>query len=363
LESPRKGLYIGGTRFTPPEMDQQWKVFCFSLKDGALLWERCVHAGKPAQPIHIKNSYASETPVTDGRHVYCYFGNLGVFCFDFDGQLRWERKLQPHRLRWGWGPAASPLLHDGRLYILNDNEKDSYLLALDAETGNDIWRTPRDEKSNWSTPNIWTHPVRTEIVTAGTGRVRSYDLQGNELWSLKGMSHITIATPYASNDLLYITSGYVLNRLRPIYAIRPGASGDISLEDEATSNEFIAWSDDKAAPYNPSTLVYDGRLYVLYDRGTFACFDAASGRVIYDKQRLPKGRQFTSSPWAYGGKVFCLNEDGVTFVLRAGDEFEVLHTNPLEADEMCLATPAIAGDKLLIRSLERLYCIRARPGG
>ncbi|MFV2065674.1 MAG: PQQ-binding-like beta-propeller repeat protein [Pirellulales bacterium] len=358
LEDPRKGLYIGGTRFKPPEVEQEWKAYCISLASGTVMWERTVHAGRPTSPIHIKNSYASETPVTDGERVYCCFGNVGIFCFDMDGDLVWERKRKPRRTRWGWGPAASPLLHEGRLYVLSDNEEDSYLLALDARSGDEIWRTSRDEKSNWSTPNIWTNEQRTEIVTAGTGRVRSYDLDGKELWSLKGMSDITIATPFASEGLLYMSSGYVMNRLRPIYVIRPGASGDISLQDGATSNEFIAWSDPKAAPYNPSTMVYDGRLYVLYDRGTIACYDAVSGKAIYTKQRLPNGRQFTSSPWAYAGKVFCLNENGITFVVKAGDQFEVLRTNELEDQEMCLATPAIAGDQLLIRSAERLYCIR-----
>jgi outer membrane protein assembly factor BamB len=172
------------------------------------------------------------------------------------------------------------------------------------------------------------------------------------------MSGVTIATPYADKGLLYVSSGYVLDDHRPLYAIRPGAAGDISLEPGQTGNEWIVWCHPKAAPYNPTTLLSDGRLYVLYDRGLIACFRALTGEPVYDRQRLPQGMHFTASPWAYDGKVFCLDEDGVTFVLRAGDKFELLHTNKLADDDMCMATPAIAGDRLLIRTSQRVYCVR-----
>lgn len=357
-ELPQKGLYFGGNRPEPLAEVHQWRVLCLDLQTGEVLWERLVHEGQPETAIHIKSSYASETPVTDGQRVYCMFGNVGVFCFDFDGQELWRHRLEPRETRYGWGTAASPVIHQDRLYLVNDNEEDSYLLALDAKTGDVIWRVPRDEKSNWATPFVWVNRERTEIVTPGTGKVRSYDLEGNLLWSLSGMSSITIATPQADNELLYISSGYVGDDLRPIYAIRPGARGDISLEGEATSNDFIAWSLPQAAPYNPTSLIYDKRLYVLYDRGLLSCFDASNGKNIFGPQRLPNGRAFTASPWAYGGKVYCLNEDGTTFVLTAGDRFELLHTNSLAADDMCMATPAIAGDRLLIRTTARIYCIQ-----
>jgi outer membrane protein assembly factor BamB len=171
------------------------------------------------------------------------------------------------------------------------------------------------------------------------------------------MSSITLATPYASGEL-YISSGFVWDSLRPVYAIKPGATGDISLSEGEVRNAWIAWCQPKAAPYNPSTIVYQDRLYVLYDGGFLACYDARNGEMIFDRQRIPDGRAFTSSPWAYHGKLFCLNEDGVTFVLQAGDALQLLHSNPLAADDMCLATPAAVGDRLLIRSSSRLYCIR-----
>ena len=357
-EEPKKGLYFGGNRPQPSESKHQWKVFCLDLNTGGIRWQKQVREAVPETPIHVKSSYASETPVTDGERLFVYFGNVGVFCFDFDGEEIWSRPLEPHKTRHGWGTAASPVLHQDRLYIVNDNDDESYLLALDKNTGEDVWRVTREgEKSNWSTPYIWENDARTEIVTPGTQKVRSYDLDGNELWSLKGMSSITIATPFEANGLLFISSGYVMDRMKPVYAIRPGAVGDITLNDDSSSNEWIAWSSTKIGPYNPSTLVFNNRLFVLYDRGIAAAFKADTGSVLYEKKRLPKGRAFTSSPWAYNGRIFCLNEDGVTFVLKDADEFELLHTNELAEDDMCMATPAVVGDKLLIRTAARLYCI------
>jgi outer membrane protein assembly factor BamB len=357
LEEAKKGLYFGGERAKPSEAVHQWKTLCLDLGSGTILWERQVHEGVPETPIHIKSSYGSETAVTDGERVYFCFGSVGIYCFDFAGNAMWQRSLPRLPTRFGWGAAASPALHGGRLYYCNDNEKQSTLMCLDAKTGDLIWEVPREEKSNWSTPFVWQNDLRTEIITPGSKQVRSYDLDGQVLWSLSGMSTITIATPYTVGGLLYISSGYVMDPRKPILAIRPGASGDITLPEGETSSEFIVWSQPKAAPYNPSTLVHDGRMYVLYDRGIMSCYNAATGVEIYRMQRLQDGRAFTSSPWAVGDRIYCLNEDGVTFVLRAGDEFELLHTNPLQEDDMGMATPAIVQGKLLLRTANRLYCI------
>jgi outer membrane protein assembly factor BamB len=316
----------------------------------------------PATSIHLKNSYASETPVTDGQRVYAYFGNLGVYCYDLDGKPMWSKELEPHKTRFGWGTASSPVVYQDRVYIVNDNDEDSYLLALDARNGEELFRVEREEKSNWSTPFVWKNSQRTELVTTGTKRNRSYDLEGRLLWELGGMSSITIARPYAHDDLLYLSSGYVMDKVRPIYAIRPGASGDITLEKEQTASEYIVWCNNTAGPYNPSTLLYGDLLYVLLDRGYFACHDPKTGAEIYEKQRIPEGKAFTSSPWASGDKIFCINEDGVTFVIRTGKEFEILHTNTLAEDDMCMATPAIVGDRLLIRTAARMYCIQKGAG-
>lgn len=360
-ELPKKGLYFGGERPDPPKSEHQWKVMCLNLTTGRLEWERTVHQGPPQTPIHLKSSYGAETPVTDGQRVYAYFGNLGVFALTLDGKEAWSKRLELRKMRYGWGTASSPALQGERLIIINDNEDQAELLALDAQTGKELWRVDRDEKSNWATPLVWQNPQRTELITCGSRAVRSYDMEGKLLWSLRGMSSIAIPTPLAGDGLLFVTSGYVGDKVRPLYAIRPGASGDISLKPEQTSNEFIAWSDPVGGPYNPSPLWYEGRVYVLYDRGLVSCLDAKTGKVLYDRERLPEGFAFTSSPWAAGGRIFCLNESGVCYVLRAGDKFELLHTNKLAEDDMCMATPALVGDRLLLRTAARLYCFQA-PG-
>ena len=357
LEDPKKGLYFGGNR-PKPESVHEWYVICLDLISGDELWRKQIHQGVPDTAIHVKSSYASETPVTDGEHVYVLFGGLGVYCFDLDGELIWEKPIEPKKTRYGWGYAASPVLHGDRLYIMNDNDEESYFVALDKSTGEEIWKVDRDEKSNWSTPYVWENDARTEIVTLGSGKVRSYDLDGKLLWSLQGMSSITIATPYEHNGLLIISSGYVGDKSRPLYAIRPGAVGDISLADDATSNEYIAWSHPQGGPYNPSTIAHDGIVYVLLDRGMVSAYDAQDGTGIYKKKRLQNGRAFTTSPWAYDGKIFCLNEDGKTFVVKAGRDFEVLHINELAEDDMGMASPAIVGDRLIVRTAARIYCVK-----
>jgi outer membrane protein assembly factor BamB len=292
--------------------------------------------------------------------VYAYFGNVGLFAYDFDGKLVWKADLGAYPMQNNWGTAASPALHGGRLYVVHDNDKRSFLVALDAATGEEIWRVDRDEKSNWATPYIWENELRTEIVTCGRKRVRSYGLDGKLLWELDGMSSLVIPTPFSAHGLLYVASGYVLSPKKPLFAIRPGASGDISLKEKETSNQFIAWSQLKAGPYNPSPLVYGERIFILYDRGFLGCYDARTGESLYDSPmvRIPTGDQFTSSPWAYSGKVFCLSEDGDTLVIPAEGKFQVLHKNSL--DELCLATPAIARGSLFLRTETQLYRIANR---
>jgi len=357
-EPLKKGLYFGGDRLDIPKTIHEWKVICLDLASGDQRWEKTVRTGTPTSPIHLKNSYASETPLTDGEHVFVTFGNVGIYCLDLLGNLVWSHELPALPTRNGWGTAASPVLHMDTLYYQNDNDVKSTLVAIDKKTGETRWTIDRDEKSNWSTPFIWKHAGGTEIVTAGTRAIRSYDLKGNLLWSLKGMSSITIATPYVSNELLYVSSGYVMDPTKALYAIKPGAKGDLSLAEEQTSNEFIVWSSKKIAPYNPSTLVSEGRLFVLYDLGVVSSFDALTGQPNFERQKLKRGTAYTASPWSYNGKIFCLNEDGVCSVLKNSDTLEVLHINTLAEGELCMSTPSIAGDRLLIRADQRLYCIR-----
>jgi outer membrane protein assembly factor BamB len=334
------------------------KVLCLDLISGNVLWERTVYEGNLPGSIQAKNSYASETPTVDDQRVYAYFGNVGVYCLDFGGKLLWSKPIEPHKTQYNWGTASSPVLHGDRLYLLNDNKEKSCLLALDKRTGQQAWRVERDETASWATPLVWVNSQRTEIVTTAGQKICSYDLDGKRLWWLHGMTGNAVATPYADGGLLYVGTGYTREKAPTLYAIRPGAAGDISPIADKPHSPAIAWIKPAGASYIPTTLVYDGRLYVLYDLGKLSAYHAQTGEPLYQNQRLPKGRVFTASPWAFGGRVFCLNEDGVTFVVRAGDKFELLHTNRLPSDDMYLATPAAIGDRLLIRSSARIYCIR-----
>lgn len=356
VEPVKKGLYFGGNRPAPTEV-HRFLVYCLDLNSGKIVWGKEVHRGVPQHGHHLKNTLASETPVTDGERVYAYFGNVGLFCFDFAGAELWSKQWESVPTRFGWGTAASPVLHGERIYVVNDNDQQSFLVALDKKTGKQIWRVARDEKSNWATPYVWENEKRTEIVTPGTGKIRSYDLDGQLLWELGGMSSITIPTPFTEHGLLYVTSGYVLDRRKPLFAIRPGAVGDISLEDDQLGNEYVAWCQKQAGPYNPSPIVYGDYLYVLYDMGLFACYDAKTGDEVYGRRRIgPGARAFTASLWAYHGKLFCLSEEGDTFVIKAGPEFKLLGKNSL--GELCMATPAIVSDGLIIRTESHLLRIR-----
>ena len=358
-EAPKKGLYFGGERPAPKD-EHRWVVYAVSFKTGKVLWEKEVHRGAPAFSRHLKNSYASETPVTDGERLYAYFGNLGIFCFDLKGKLLWEQKWDARKTRFGWGTAASPIVHKDQLYLLNDNDEQSYLTALDKKTGKQLWRADREVGTNWATPYIWESGQRTELIVPGTKATRSYDLTGKMLWEFTGMSSIAIPTPFSKFGLLYIASGYVGDQHRPVYAIKPGASGNISLKEGETSNQYIAWYLRQGGPYNPSPIVYGDLYYTLYDRGFFTANDARTGKEVYGKQRIdPAVGAFTSSPWAYNGKLFCLSEDGDTFVIQAGGEYKLLGKNSL--DELCMATPAIVRGSLIMRTASKLY--RISKGG
>ena len=354
-EKIKEGLYFGGERPAPKDL-HEWKVVCLDLKTGKTLWSQTVHSGVPPHARHLKNSYASETPVTDGERVYAYFGNVGLFTFDMDGNRIWEYRWKSVKTRHGWGTAASPCLHKDRIYVINDNDEQSFLAALDKKSGALVWSKDRDEPSNWSPPFVWENSLRTEIITPGTGRTRSYDLDGNVLWTLRGLSSITVPSPFASGDLLYLCSGYVGDKRKPLFAIKPGAQGDITLGSDETENRFIAWCQKKAAPYMPTPLLYDGRVYVLLDRGLLSCYEAKTGKVIYDRERLGRSAKFTASPLAYNGRIFCFGERGETVVVEAGDSFRMIGRN--ELGDLIMSTPAIAGNSLLIRTINHLYCIR-----
>jgi outer membrane protein assembly factor BamB len=280
-----------------------------------------------------------------------------------EGQPVWSTPLNAYPTIRDYGTGASPALHEDRLYVLNDNEEASFLAAFDKRTGKEIWRTARKfetrRKTGWSTPFVWENSLRTEIVTVGPGAVISYDLDGRELWRLSRMAAVSIQSPFAANGVLFVAagSGGDDNSNRPLVAIRPGGSGDITPAEPETKNEYVLWYNRLAGgTYLPTPILFDGAIYILYEKGIFARHDVETGERVYRSRIAPGASAFTASPWAYNGRIFALSEEGDTYVIEAGKEFRLLGVNPLE--DWALASPAIVGDRLLLRTRSRLYSIR-----
>ncbi len=343
----------------PKEVNLHYVLYCLNLKSGKVEWQKEFYAGQPPGGRHRKNSFASESPVTDGKLIYVYVGNMGLWAFDLKGKPVWSTPLEANPIYLDFGTGSSPALVENLLVIVNDNEKQQYVAAFDKKTGKQVWRTNRDlakgqpARSAWVTPFVWRH-ARTEIVTIGPGEVISYDLAGKELWRMSGVSGAPVPTPFAYDGLLYVNGG----RGRPMFAVRPGAAGNISLEKGKTSNEFIVWMQPKGGTYLPSAVAYQGAVYTLTETGILNRYDAKTGVETYKTRIDPRATAFTTSPWAYNGKLFCLSEEGQTFVISTGNEFKLLRVN--ELDDMAQASPALVGERLLIRTEHRLYSIR-RP--
>lgn len=354
---PQAGLYLGQGVRKPEEGIHHWMVFCFDVASGKEIWRREASAGAPAVPRHPKASYGSETATTDGERLYVLFGDVGLYCYDFDGDLIWSHPIEPKKTFFDYGAAASPIVHDDQVFVVYDNFEASWIAAYDTATGKQNWLVDRNETHSWATPVVWSNSERTEIVVPGKNKNRSYSLDGDLLWEFDGkMSNLVIPSPFVAHDMCYIASGYVGDSHRPTFAIKPGASGDITPEGDYEDSEFIAWYQGTSSPYNPSQLVYGDYLYTLYDQGFLTCHNAKTGEEVYGKQRFSPSGSFTASPWAYNGKVFCLSEDGTTYVVKAGPEFELLELNKL--DELCLATPAVAQGRLFIRTASKIYCLQ-----
>lgn len=345
----------------PAEVTVHYYLYCLDLKTGALRWKREFHAGHPPGGRHRKNSFTSETPVTDGKFIYVYAGNLGLYAYKLNGEQAWATKLEALPVYLDFGTGGSAALHGNRILIVNDNEKQQFIAAFDKQTGKELWRTNRDLlpntpgalRSGWASPFVWVHKLRAEVVTVGPGWIVSYGLDGKELWRMSTGTMMPIPTPFAYDGMLYVNSG--ANGV--VAAIRPGGSGDVTPANGAQSSDSVAWSVTRAGTYLPTPVAYRGGVYVLTEKGILSRFDARSGKLSYKSRLDLNAGFFTSSPWAYNGKVFCLSEEGKTFVVEAGEAFKLLRVNPL--DEMALASPAIVGDRLLLRTESALYSIGA----
>lgn len=338
----------------------RWEVQCLDAATGELLWRQVAREGHPLLERHSSNTYASETPITDGERVYAYFGMTGLFCYDMQGEPLWQKDLGNYEMRAGWGTSSSPVLHDGKLFLQIDNQEQSFIVALGAATGEEVWRMDRGEPSHYSTPVVWTNGQRTEIVTCGQ-RARSYDPNtGDLLWELDLTGGRSSATPLAVGDRLYIGTE-LRNRGGDddgggiLFAVKAGAMGDISLGEGESSNEFVLWRLDKAGLQMASPVLCEGHLYVLERRsGVLHCVNAESGEMAYEK-RMPGARAFWASPWVYKDKVYCPDDTGNTHIVQGGPDFNVLGKNTIE--ERIWSTAAIANGALYLRTVDSIYCI------
>ncbi len=360
-EKAPRGMRAESNGYGIPDITYDWRVVCLSLADGRVVWDKSLHVGKPTRGKHTKNSYATETPATDGDRLYVYFSQVGLIALDWDGNVLWKQNPGAFETYLEYGTSSSPITDGERVYLQCDNQQKSFVVAYDAKTGKEVWKADRDDMTSWSSPLLWKNSVRTELVTVAPKKARSYDpATGRLLWELGGMSDYTVPLPLADDEFCYVASGFLINpRNRPIFAVKKGAHGDLTLAANEDAGEFIAWRNKLGGPYVPTPVLYQGRLFVAHDRPLFDALDTKTGKPIYPRSRLPRGGNITASPLAYRGHVFCLTEEGLGYIIDAGDEFKVRAVNEaLDEDGLFLATPAMAGDSLLIRGSKRLHCVR-----
>ena len=332
-----------------PTQQQQFTIMALSRADGSVLWKKVLREEVPHEGTHSTATWASNSPITDGEHIFAYFGSRGLYCLDMEGNLIWEKDLGDMQTRRGFGEGSSPALYGDSLVINWDHEGDSFIVVLDKNTGKEIWRRDRDEVTSWSTPLIIEHGGRTHVIVSATGRVRSYDLAtGDVIWEVGGMTVNAIPTPVYLDGLVIVMSGFRGNAL---LAIRlDGAEGDI------TGTDSIVWSLDRDTPYTPSPLLYDDQLFFLKTNdGILSSYNAKTGEKYFGPVRLNDTPNIYASPVGADGRVYIAGRDGAVVVLEKGPDFKVLAVNKL--DDGFNASPAIVDGEIYLRGKEHLYRI------
>ena len=335
-----------------------WRLIALDRQTGRIVWDRAVHQGAPRMKRHVKASHASATPVTDGRVIVALMGSEGLFAFDLNGNQKWRVDLGVMDVglvddpSYQWGPASSPVIFGDRVIVQNDRHKDSFLAAYDLATGKELWRTTHDEYPSWATPLIVRMSARNEVVTNAGKHIRGFDpATGRELWRLADANtQVKVPSPVIAGDFVIVTGGYPPGG-RPIYAVRPGGTGTVG-------KGVVAWQTSRGAPYTGTPLVHNGIVYVCTDNGILSAYDAGTGDRIYQQRVSAEAGGFSASPIAAGDRIYLASEEGDVFVLQAGREFKLLATNRM--GEVTMATPAAAGNTLIVRTQTQLVGIRAQ---
>ncbi len=362
-EETRYGLY-GDVAPVKEESKHAWKIYCLDKQTGKIIWERVAYEGMPKVKRHPKATHASSTPATDGKHLVVLFGSEGLYCYDLNGKLLWKQDVGVLDAGWFYDPdyqwehASSPIIYKNLVILQADLQKNSFIAAYDLKSGKLVWKTEREEIPSWGTPTVYAGQPRAELITNGSKAIRGYDpATGKELWRLAPNSEITTPTPFVAHNLIFVTSGYA--PIQPIYAIRPGASGDISLKDGQESSAFVAWSKKRGGPYMPTPIVYGELLYTCSNNGVVTAYTARTGERIYQQRLADRGGAFTASPVASDGKLYLSSEDGEIFVVKAGHTHELLSVNPV--GEVLMATPAISDGMLIVRGLKHVFAFAEAP--
>jgi outer membrane protein assembly factor BamB len=324
-----------------------------------VIWERLSHVGVPRTRRHTKSSHANCTPATDGRFLVVYFGSEGLYCYDMDGNLVWRKDLGVINAgpytdpEVEWGIASSPVIHDGKVIIQCDVTGEDFLALFDVGTGEEIWRTPRDEVSTWSTPAVYEQDRNTQIILNGFRHMGGYDFAtGREIWRMRGGGDAPVPTPVVAHGLIYLNNAH--GRYSPIYVIRPEARGDITLDKDSTTNDFIVWSIKRGGAYMQTPLIYGDYLYNLRGNGSLSCYQAITGELMY-RESLGVSGGMTASGIASGGKLYFTSEEGKVYVVAAGPVFKRLAVNNM--DDICMATPAISQGALFFRTAHYLIAV------
>lgn len=362
-DETRFGLY-GDVAPVKDDPKHTWKVFALDKQSGKVLWERTAYEGLPKVKRHPKSTHADSTPVTNGKYLVVLFGSEGLYAYDLNGKLLWKQDLGVLDSGWfydadyQWEHGSSPIIYKDLVIIQADVQKDSFIAAYNLKNGKLAWKTPREEISSWGTPTIYEGKTRAELIANGSRAIRGYDpATGKELWRLSPNSEVTTPTPFVAHDLIFVTSGYA--PIQPIYAIKPGANGDISLKDGKESNDFIAWSKQRGGPYMPTPVVYGDLLYTCSNQGVLTAYNAKTGERVYQERLGGKGGAFTASPVASDGKIYLSSEDGDIFVVKAGPKYELLATNPV--GQVMMATPAISDGLVIVRGVSHLFAFGETP--